>query len=108
MAWDLGKLFSAFGKALEVAVGFIPPEDETAKAAATAVMKAAPAVTQAIHEKLSDHSDETKQAATHAALATVEETLGATLTGGAKESFDKISPAAHGFLEDLFGAWNKE
>lgn len=108
MAWDFGKLFSAFGNALKVAVAFIPPEHDEAKTAITATMEAAPAITQAIQEKLSDHSEETKAAATHAALDTVQETLGKTLTGGAKESFDQFSGPAHDFLEDLLGAWKKE
>lgn len=108
MAWDFGKLLSAFGKALEVAVGFIPPEHEEAKKAITASMEAAPAITQAIQEKLSDHSEETKQAATHAAMDTVQATLSKTLTGGAKESFDQYAQPAHDFLEELIGAWKKE
>jgi len=98
---DWGKIFQAF----EVAIGFIPPEDAQAKAAANAVMKAVPAIGAAVATNMSDHTPEAKVAAAQTALQVTTAALGSTLTGGAADTFQQVAPVAVNFLSLIMDAF---
>jgi hypothetical protein len=94
-------MFGAF----EAAIGFIPPEDAEVKAAATATMKAAPAIAAAIHSQMADHTPEAKASAAKIAMEATTAALATTLTGGAAASFAAIAPVATGFLSMIMDAF---